>query len=1320
VRGVPGSGKSVFAASTVKTLADTQDSEGRKAPVLFFFFRQIVEKNRDPKYLVRDWAAQLLPFSGVLKETLGQLSNESGVNGIEMTQLWGGLVAALKGTDKVYCVADALDEMDDQHAPFVQKLRELGMQNPKSIKVLLTSRPVPRIEAQLRHTVVEAVRLEPAQIYPDIISYVDSRLRTLEPRVSHEKEVQVKDAICERANGLFLYARLTMDSLAEGLQEGSIIEDTLPTSLEQLPRNLKELYTKMLAEHSKRSGISQDQQFAILQCVTHSTRPLRLIELGSIIALLRRDPRASFKEGKDLVRRACGRLLEILEDESVSVIHHSITEFARDESRRGEPGAFPVLDEREAQQMMLQVCLEYLDSCALPKSVQTSVEADTPKEEEQKKNDIDAEDDHDDDSYDPYDVLDSFDNRSGRERADEKKHREIQELRSSYPLIGYATENLEYHIRNVENGFHLLDSYFTPGKNAFEIWILVQWKPYRRGMLKPLHIAASLGLTEYAQHLIDTGHEIDVAYGEGQTALSCAVEAGHVEVQTALSCAVEAGHVEVASLLLSKGANPNTDDRLGYTPLHYAAMHNRVEVSKLLLAAGVSPKTEKTKCTPEYIVEQFGDDRGETPLQYACEKGNTEIIAQFVEVLDVDDACRCLHWAVSSRKPDAVEAILQTGKARVDAFMNGSTALIKAADRMEPGLIEVLVRYGANPNLRAENDNWHGEDSPTAEIKYASESEVVPTAMHAFAGIKGNDVLWGEKKPGVECMKFLVEAGGDANARTVGNHTPLHYSVKKRFTMWGERGSDKTEEIVTELLLQHGADPNARCDGGATPLHKISPQRPKLVDILLRQGADINARNNGGSTPLLSIISSIGNGWVDVTGDHKPELSEKTLLKLLEYGADATVEDHESWTVLHHMFAGIDNFKNEELWKAFIKAGADLNKPNKDGKPPLLSIKNSRHNSTENEKLFKMLVEAGLQINATDSTDNTVLFKLFDTYNVEVSAFQKLLDLGCSAQARDQTGATLLHRCISAEADFEIFKFLVEAGAEPVAVDDDGNTIFHELATIHPTRGFSTKMKTLVDMRVPTDSQNKAGMTPLHIACATRGSNNSSSGRERTEDFLGSLLNEKLCPISNFNAIDNIRASPIHYAASLSEYHVGRLLRAGADPTLKTHEGLIPLHIAARGRQSGVIALFVSEYRKRGDIEMMVDGVDDNGRTALHYACRSGRPESVSYLLSAGARHSIRDKLGRTPLHALTELPEENVLWTSKIGDFDAAGVTLGDVIRPRPSQAIESRYSDDVRTKDIIDMLEAAGADFQATFEHEGNPSQQWTWPCRQNLPRW
>ena len=120
VKGIPGSGKSVFAASTVRTLAETQDANGRMVPGLFFFFRQIVEKNHDPKYLVRDWAAQLLQISSDFREKISELSKESGVDGIEMTKLWDVFVESLEGMEKVYCIADALDEMDDQHVSFME------------------------------------------------------------------------------------------------------------------------------------------------------------------------------------------------------------------------------------------------------------------------------------------------------------------------------------------------------------------------------------------------------------------------------------------------------------------------------------------------------------------------------------------------------------------------------------------------------------------------------------------------------------------------------------------------------------------------------------------------------------------------------------------------------------------------------------------------------------------------------------------------------------------------------------------------------------------------------------------------------------------------------------------------------------------------------------------------------------------------------------------------------------------------------------------------------------------------------------------------
>lgn len=517
IKGLPGSGKSVFAASTITKLAENSQPELSRTPILYFFFRQIVERNHDPKYLVRDWASQLLPYSTTLQQDLSILSAEDVIDNVDVSSMWAIILTALKAVNKVYCVADALDEMDDQHASFIQKLKELGSLRPDTIKVLLTSRPIPKIEDLLRDTTTSVLRLETSHLYPDIEQFVKTHLLLLEPSLSLEKDKLVREAICGRSNGLFLYARLTMDSLIEGLRNKTINEHELPTSLAELPLNLKDLYTRMLAEHSIRSDTSQDQQLTIIQCVTQSARPLRVIELGSIIALLKGDANYNLSDGKRLVKAACGRLLEILEDESVSVIHHSFTEFVRDSSRTADVGGFPVLEEHEAHKLMVQVCLSYLDACDLPDNITIPASFEG------------------DEAYDSYVyaethprvLFDRYDTQAGRSEAEGIKRAAVQQLRYKHPLLDYATENLIYHIKrsdSTDSNLHcILEQYLFSGSTALEIWLLMRWGNYRRWDVHELHVASNSGLTQYAQWLVATGAAVDVEDGEGYTPLMYAV-----------------------------------------------------------------------------------------------------------------------------------------------------------------------------------------------------------------------------------------------------------------------------------------------------------------------------------------------------------------------------------------------------------------------------------------------------------------------------------------------------------------------------------------------------------------------------------------------------------------------------------------------------------------------------------------------------------------------------------------------------------------------------------------------------------------------------
>jgi hypothetical protein len=130
--------------------------------------------------------------------------------------------------------------------------------------------------------------------------------------VSVDLQAAVKAAIGRKAQGSFLYARLMLDEFDDHLKHMIPEVQFIERSLSWLPTTLEDMYNGMLLDHSLRSGVSQDLQLTILRWITHSTRPLRLLELAAMLD----SQTGSGKDTKAAVRAACGPLLEILEDET--------------------------------------------------------------------------------------------------------------------------------------------------------------------------------------------------------------------------------------------------------------------------------------------------------------------------------------------------------------------------------------------------------------------------------------------------------------------------------------------------------------------------------------------------------------------------------------------------------------------------------------------------------------------------------------------------------------------------------------------------------------------------------------------------------------------------------------------------------------------------------------------------------------------------------------------------------------------------------------------------------------------------------------------
>lgn len=1255
IRGVAGSGKSVFAASTISQLQAAEPN----TPVLFFFFRQIVDKNHSAKYLVRDFASQLLSHSPLLVSKLDGLSKATGINGTELGSLWEAVVGALESMPKVYCVVDALDEMDDEDFGFIGQLLHLGTRNPDRVKVLLTSRPVPRIEEALRSPQVLHLKLEPSLIFPDVATYVDVRLMALAASLSPETENRVKQTICERAQGLFLHARLMTDSLTEGLIDGRITEETLPDSLERLPRSLKEVYEEMLKEHAQRSGVDREQQAQILMCVTHSSRPLRLIELGSLVASLRRI--GNLKEGKDLVRSSCGRLLEILEDETVSVIHHSLTEFLRDESRRQTRDFFPVLDAQYAHGMLAVLSLQYLGGCPL-----LDTNADKPGTA----------------------GYDKFDDPSDSTKERDRREQVLEDMQLTHPLLKYAVENLVYHIENAgARNTSVLDAlvaFLVPGKPAFGVWMYRHWKSRLCSSFGTVHLAAFARMPLYVIEHWALSSPFDTRDGDGRTPLSYAADMGHTDT---------------TNFLLDHGADPESHDRLGLTPLHHAVSHRNghVDVVQALLRVGVSPLIPKCKPAP-YSVEHFCDTScGETPLEFACRGGHADILAAFMPLIPRVNVNQCLHWVRGAKK---VETILKTGHAAVDCFSGGKTKLFEAATDHDFETMQVLLQYGADPNKRCSGSIYGRNETITLEV----DNPRGPMPIHALAGFERRRTLFSDEGTEMteKCLQLLLDSGASIDAtadgevteyKKDGNFTPLFYAVRKELSTGIDWGSyDETEQRLAAILLDAGANPNARSTFGNTPILVANPQRLAVFDVLVAHGADVNAKNKHGRSPLMQLLQH-----------YNTQSNVKVFEKLMECGADVNVSDTDGNTILHQIVGGLNRFKAADIpfLQQLLRSGPDFNKKNAKGLPPLFdyprgTARSSRAGIDDTEQLLQTLVDAGMDVNVRSDNGDTFLWRLVDKYNSAVGTAEMFIRLGADVTMLAKDGSTLLHHAVGLGRSIEWIQLLASEGVDPCLRDAQGNTLVHLAIDGFGGSVGRAVADILLNLGVSLSEKDGHGRTALHLA--SHQVREWDAARKGGEYWIDVVLDNPMFGVKDINIRDNYGATPLHYAAGTSEFNVVKLLRAGADPAALTLEGVSPLHVACLSRRPGIVGLLLATYKERGMLEEMVDICDTLGmqRTALHVASRSGVPESVVYLLAYGANVSSVDKNGFTPLHALAEFQLERALWNQKRTSSKGKGtrnIKLDDKTRPTRSHWV---YHDEGEVRTLHLLLEA-GADMNA-----------------------
>ena len=1241
IRGIPGSGKSVFAAM----LADALAREGH--PVLFFFFRQIIDANHEPVNMLRDWLDQVLEYSPPLQQDLKAYIDEDRrdlnrhLESIGTDQLWDHLKTALAHLPRVYLVADALDEMGRGNDECLKALARLGLWRPGQVKVLLTSRPVNTVEAPLREFPMLRIRLEERLVDTDIATFVQHSLAS--SAIPAEDRALVEAAVPGRANGLFLYAKLAMDAF---LKPDAEVRQVLG----KLPADLNAMYTNLLAEHAKTSGVSEDTQRLLLCWVTHAIRPLRLLEMAEMLRVTYYGKTLSadtedLMSAKALVRAACGPLLEIHPDETVSVVHHSLTEFLRGSTRSAadEPpvgsSSFPILMPGPTNEQLALSCIHYLQSSGCL------------------------------DMRGLSGVSKTEEGGPARFHASIAQHKRQRALRLEFPFADYASNNWAKHAARSFNAesdppstdlISALDGFLVPGPRL-KAWLGLEWQPGAAEDVTASHIAARYGLTRYIEHLF---------HRDGATAVTCVTS----KLQTPLFYAAVAGRADTVKLLIASGADPNPEDDLGHTPLHLAAQNNRPGVVEVLLSAGVDPLTPRSRkgnttwrrdCRtvhrpwPGVVVPMA--------LMYACQGGHTDVVGALLPWLhDMNVVQQALDCASRAGKSKVVKRLISHPGVDVNAMVYGHTALFHACECGDVESIEALVLAGADASLLC----------PGGDGEFGTRYPGPMSPLEIFCSSRRHrddgPVLGGG---GLErVLDLLLGAGADIHRRDYDFRTPLHRAAGR--------------PALFRLLLRAGADPNAESSDGGTLLHMelgSGDDEWELIKLLVREGnADINQRQRSdGRTPVVAMADG---------------RNISTCRRFIEeFGPDCTIADNAGDTALHKAVELWESPIRDELIDTLLAAGAQVNQRNRRGETPL---------HVADWSAVERLVSRGADLEARNYEGATPLMRSLHRRVDDGKHIDLLLRMGARLDTTDFAGRTLIHEMVSSMLNrdtqyrLEDLQHIVELlGPNASQVDHAGNTALHELAAKHQGQQCNGNkavaiLKYLVERGVDPDAVNHGGQTMLHRL-----------GGGLATNIL--LLDAAIaaCSKETLDLADHKGWRPIHHAVSTANSHVvARLMGAGADLSAPTYDGHTVLHLAGNSNILGMIITELTTAARYRDVTpTLVDAKNNEGHVPLFYACRAGQPDSVALLLDAGAE--VKHSSGAL-LRACT-LFERADRHRTQVASDALPKRSKGAVVEPQTFWGLCSGHNTlphfHTRLNEILDLLVAHGLDHSSRADEKG-----------------
>ncbi|KAL8612705.1 hypothetical protein ACOMHN_025356 [Nucella lapillus] len=417
---------------------------------------------------------------------------------------------------------------------------------------------------------------------------------------------------------------------------------------------------------------------------------------------------------------------------------------------------------------------------------------------------------------------------------------------------------------------------------------------------------------------------------------------------------------------------------------------------------------------------------------------------------------------------------------------------------------------------------------------------------------------------------------------------------------------------IVQFLIKEHADLDATDCHGDTALHcAVQQNHPQIVEALLQAGADDSILNESHMAPLHIASDKNFVEIVEVMAKH-PDI-------------DLNIGGAFGMTPLHYC-----SFKDSaECAKIILKKG---------GTPCMRCNLGYFAIHVAAKSAAARTLEVLIQLGSENGYDRATMLAFKDKENNmplhaavnggNIKAVEVCLRAGAPVNAQQDDNSTPVHFA-AAQGNLAMIQLMFSQQADNFVTALKATDTM-DMTPLHRAAIFNHKAVVifLLDKGADIDSTDNTGCTPLLLAA--------SKGCWDTVQVLVGRGAD--VTVRDFNSRNFLHLA-IRFGGKLEEFFMKRESSGledserASDSTTTTTNHELQQQQTPNGEDSMTKKSQALDDRRRGDLYLLLNEMDENGCTPMHYASKTGHLFALEELIKLGAAPSLKNKSSQSPFH---------------------------------------------------------------------------------------